>query len=66
LPGHWRAKFTSDWSGRELAGMRSSHHFEAASPVFRKSTTVSLRVDWRNQRYRDASVGLLWAYRLPN
>jgi hypothetical protein len=27
---------------------------------------VSLRVDWRNQRYRDASVGLLWAYRLPN
>ncbi len=66
LPGHWRAKFTSEWSGRELAGMRSSHQFEAASPVFRKSTTVSLRVEWRNQRYRDASVGMLWAYRMPS
>ncbi len=66
LPGDWRAKFTSEWSGRELAGMRSSQQFEAASPVLGSSSTVSLRVEWRNQGYRDASVGLLWAYRMPS
>ncbi len=59
----WRLRLTTEWNGRELAGVRSSHQIEAASPVLRDAHTLTLRAEWRNEHHRAGSLGFQWGYR---